>query len=118
MDTEVHEVFQVLMYVGGSCHGGLDVVGVDIDLPHLSLDRCSQLLHCGLQVLHQFRGVRRLGNVQRTELLGLCVKPCQKGSEVEPPSGRNRVNMKGASRCQSIRLLSNGHGVRLGDAAS
>ena len=51
MDTEVHEVFQVLMYVGGSCHGGLDVVGVDIDLPHLSLDRCSQLLHCGLQVL-------------------------------------------------------------------
>ena len=47
MDTEVHEVFQVLLYVGG----GLGVVGVDIDLPHLSLDRCSQLLHCGLQVL-------------------------------------------------------------------
>ena len=100
MDTEVHEVFQVLMYVGGSCHGGLGVVGVDIEL---SLDRCSQLLHCGLQVLDlklqceiledefnyqlsifrvdvdvgvgdqtdQFRGVRRLGNVQRTELLGL-----------------------------------------------
>ena len=103
MDTEVHEVFQVLMYVGGSSHGGLDVVGVDIDLPGLSLDRCSQLLHRGLQVLDlklqceilddevnnqlsifrvdvdvgvgdqtdQFRGVRRLGNVQRTELLGL-----------------------------------------------
>ena len=84
----------------GSCHGGLGVVGVDIEL---SLDRCSQLLHCGLQVLDlklqceilddefnnqlsifrvdvdvgvgdqtdQFRGVRRLGNVQRTELLGL-----------------------------------------------
>ena len=52
MDTEVHEVFQALMYVGGSSLGGLDVVGVDIDLPHLSLDRCSQLLHCGLQVLH------------------------------------------------------------------
>ena len=49
MDTEVHEVFQVLMYVGGSCHGGLGAVGVDIEL---SLDRCSQLLHCGLQVLH------------------------------------------------------------------
>ena len=74
---------------------GADSVGGDWCL---SLDRRPQLLHRALQLLHlqlrcqimdnkhdtgsqnnvdhddktdQFRGVRRLGNVQRTELLGL-----------------------------------------------